>query len=505
MLASQKIALMNKSYQFALAAAALIGLAAAPGARAGEQRPGLQPCRLPGVEHQAWCGSIKRPLDPGQAQGVQIDVQFALLPALARNRKPDPVFYFAGGPGQSAMDLAGPVGRMLQRLGNRRDLVFIDQRGTGRSAPLRCADELPAQPLADSAGANAVVARMGACRKQLEKLPHGDLRHYATWMAVRDADAVRVALGVEVVNLIGGSYGTRAVLEYMRQFPGAVRRAVIDGVAPPDMVLPTSFSTDNQAALDAALDACEGDARCRGRYPTLRTDWKGLLAGLPKAVDVAHPVTGSIERVTFTRDSVLGMTRAPLYVPALAAALPLAITEAARGRFEPLLGLSVATAGNSRVGAIAEGMHFSVVCSEDGPQPGRTRGAPGPDYGDAFARLYARICADWPKGEVPGAFYEIPVARSATLVLSGGADPATPPRHAERVALALGGRARQVVVPQAGHGLLGIACLRDAVFRFVDAVDDDQALKVDADCARLMPRPPAFIPVSARPPLEAAK
>jgi pimeloyl-ACP methyl ester carboxylesterase len=209
--------------------------------------------------------------------------------------------------------------------------------------------------------------------------------------------------------------------------------------------------------------------------------------------------------VSFTRDSVLGLTRAPLYVPALAAALPLAITEAARGRFEPLLGLSVATTGNSRSGAIAEGMHFSVVCAEDLPLVGVARNQPGADYGDAFAQLYTRVCANWPQGEVPRAYYEIPAARSATLVLSGGADPATPPRHAERVVRALGDLARHVVVPQAGHGVMGIACLRDAVFRFIDAEADDGALKTEADCARVLPRPPAFVPVSAGAALEAAK
>jgi pimeloyl-ACP methyl ester carboxylesterase len=283
----------------------------------------------------------------------------------------------------------------------------------------------------------------------------------------------------------------------MRQFPSAVRRAVIDGVAPPDMALPASFSTDNQAALDAELVACESDARCSARYPALRADWQALLAGLPKVANVAHPVTGTVEKVSFTRDSVLGLTRAPLYVPALAAALPLAITEAARGRFEPLLGLSMATTGNSRAGAIAEGMHFSVVCAEDLSRPGPPKDAPGADYGDAFERLYSQVCADWPRGDVPFAFYSVPQARSATLVLSGGADPATPPRHAERVVDALGARARHVVVPQAGHGVLGLACLRDTVFRFIDAPGDDLALKVEADCARALPRPLAFIPVEA--------
>ncbi|MBE0548452.1 MAG: alpha/beta hydrolase, partial [Rubrivivax sp.] len=128
-------------------------LAVAPTAfpvQAAESRPGLAPCRLQGVEHEAWCGSVRRPLDPTAPQGAQIDVHFAVLPALARNRKPDPVFFFAGGPGQSAIEIAGSVARLLGRLSNRRDIVLIDQRGTGRSAPLVCDEPSPTQPLAEA-------------------------------------------------------------------------------------------------------------------------------------------------------------------------------------------------------------------------------------------------------------------------------------------------------------------------------------------------------------------
>ena len=489
-----------------LAAALALWLAAAPYARAADSRPGLAACRLPGVEHEAWCGVLKRPLDPAQPQGRQIDIHYALLPALARNRKPDPVFFFAGGPGQSAIELAGPISRMLARLSNRRDIVLIDQRGTGRSAPLRCEEDAPTAPLAQTADPALQVARMQACRRRLELLPQGaqgGLAHYATWVAMQDAEAVRAALGVAQVNLVGGSYGTRAALEYLRQFPQAVRRTVIDGVAPPDMVLPASFSTDNQAALDAELAACEGEPACRARHPTLRADWQVLLAGLPRSVQVQHPVTGAVERITVTRDMLLGLVRAPLYVPALTSALPEALAAAAQGRFEPLLGLASATSGNSP-GKIFEGMHFSVVCAEDLPRLAQATDRPGADFGDTFAAQYRQICADWPRTEVPPAFYRLPQAASAVLLLSGGADPVTPPRHAARVALALGPKARHVVVPQAGHGVMALGCMRDVLFRFIDAASDDEALKVEADCAGRMPRPGAFVPVTA-PAVEAVK
>jgi len=422
---------MKKMKLLGAVAATLFAAAATPWAEAAPFRHGLKTCRVQGVEYEAYCGKVSRPFDPNRSQGLQIDVEFVVVPALARNRLPDPVFFFAGGPGQSAINLAGPVSRMFSRLGYRRDMVFIDQRGTGRTAPLRCPDESPSRPLSETASTEGMIARLLECRAQLQKLPHGDLRQYTTLLAAKDIEAVRVALEADSINLIGGSYGTRVALEYMRQRPQAVRRAIIDGVAPPDMALPASFSGDNQAALDAALAACDAEPRCRARYPALRADWATLLASLPKVVAVTHPVTGVAERVNFSRDTVLSLARAPLYLPVMASALPMAISEAAHGRFEPLVGLSSAAAGDRR-GSLFEGMHFSVVCAEDWPRMAQAKEAAGADFGDTFAQIYGKVCADWPRGTVPKEFYDIPLAGSATLLLSGGADPVTPPRHAER-------------------------------------------------------------------------
>lgn len=493
---------MNKRF-FAIALAIAVATWAGS-SKAAESRPGLKPCRLQGLENDAWCGVLKRPLDPAKPQGTQIDIAFAVIPALARNRKPDPVVFFAGGPGQSAMDLAGPVSRMLARLSNRRDVVLIDQRGTGRSAPLLCEDTAPTAPLAEVLDNARQIEKLRACRIRLQALPHGDLRHYTTWVAMQDADAVRVALGAAKVDIVGGSYGTRAALEYLRQFPQAVRRAVIDGVAPPDMVLPASFSTDNQAALDAVFTACEAEPACRTRHPALRNEWHGLLDSLPREVNVTHPVTGASQRVRLTRDGLISLVRGPLYAPILASALPQAMADAAHGRFEGLVGLAGAL-GGGRAGRISEGMHFSVVCSEDFPRLDQAADVPGADFGSSFAAMYRDVCKDWPRGDVPPAFYTVPPAAMPVLLLSGGADPVTPPRHGERIAKALGAKARHVVVPQAGHGVMAIGCMRDALFRFIDVDSGDEALKVDASCAATMPRPPAFQPVTAPSGTEAGK
>jgi pimeloyl-ACP methyl ester carboxylesterase len=472
------------------------GLAAATPARA-DTLP--QPCRVPGVAQELRCGSVTRALDPARPDGTRIEVHYLLVPAMARRKLPDPVLMLAGGPGQSAIALAPSVLLLLGRLNNRRDLVFIDQRGTGRSAPLQC-DEPADEPITSQADPLRERTRMAACRQGLLALPHvqgaDGLRHYTTTVAMQDVDAVRRQLGAARWNVIGGSYGTRAALELQRQFPGTVRRMVLDGVAPPDMALPLSMSADTQAVLDALFAACAQTSDCQRAYPRLREDWATLLASLPREVSLVEPRSGRREQFRLGRDMLLNALRGPMYVPALAAALPRAITEAAAGRFEPLAGLNamIAPRPDRRPGqALATGMHFSVVCAEDLPRLAASPDQPGRDFGNASRRLYEDVCADWPRGEVPAAFYRINPSPAPVLLLSGGLDPVTPPRHGARVAAALGPLASHRVVPHAGHGVMPIGCVRDVIWRFIDADNNAGALAVDSRCVEAIPRPPAFI------------
>ena len=483
-------------------ARAAFALAVALPLHAAAQDP-TTPCRIPGLHHEVRCGSVTRPLDPARPAGPQLQVHYAVVPAMARRKLPDPVFLLAGGPGQSAISLAGSVMPLFQRLNNRRDIVFVDQRGTGRSAPLAC-DDVPAASLADEADPARQFARMAACRDRLaQRAPLtgvADLGFFTTPLAMQDLDAVRAQLGAARIDLVGASYGTRAALDYQRQFPQRVRRSVLDGVAPPDMVLPASFSTDGQRAFDALLASCEAERACAGAHPTLRGDWAALLAGLPREIQVADPLSGRPERLVLTRDMLLGAVRGTLYAPWIAAALPAALAEATQGRFGALVGLA-GLLNARRANGLAMGMHFSVICAEDVPRMAQATDPTGADFGRTLGELYQRVCAGWPRGPVPADFYTLPPAASPVLLLSGGLDPITPPRHAARVAQALGPKARALVAPNAGHGVMGLACTRDLIQRFIEADAEADALAVDAGCLAAVPRPPAFVPVQpgARP------
>ena len=479
------------------AAAALASLTAAAAVSTAASQ-GLVDCHVAGIRNSVLCGSLQRPLDPGRPDGTQISIRYVVVAAMARRKFPDPVFLLAGGPGQSAIAVAASTMPLFTRLNNRRDIVFVDQRGTGGSAPLLCADP-EHESLAEQADPDRQQRLALQCKSQLLKLPYirreSDLGLFTTSIAVQDLDAVRRELGAERIDLVGASYGTRVALEYQRQFPRAVRRSVIDGVAPPDMALPASFSMDNQAAFDALVAACAAEPACARAHPALRAHFTALLQSLPRPVRAAHPLSGRNEEFVLTREMLLGAVRSALYVPALAAALPAAIDAAAGGDVAGLIGLN-ATFTSRKAMRLATGMHLSVVCAEDVPRLRLSDDKPGADFGREFARFYERLCSTWPRGEVPAAFYTVAASAAPVLVLSGGIDPATPPRHGERVVRALGPMARHVVVAQAGHGVLGVGCVRDIVYRFIDASEDRDALVVDAGCVAAVPRPPAFQPVT---------
>ena len=200
---------------------------------------------------------------------------------MARRKFPDPVFLLAGGPGQSAIAVAASTMALFSRLNNRRDIVFVDQRGTGGSAPLVCPDA-EHESLAEQADPDRQYRLAVECKAQLLKLPYikseSDLGLFTTSIAVQDLDAVRRELGAERIDLVGASYGTRVALEYQRQFPKAVRRSVIDGVAPPDMALPASFSLDNQAALRCARRRLRRRAGVRARPSRPASALRGAAA-----------------------------------------------------------------------------------------------------------------------------------------------------------------------------------------------------------------------------------
>ena len=419
-----------------------------------------------------------------------IDVQYAVIPAIARNKQPDPIFVFAGGPGQAATRVARQVMPVLAELNARRDVILVDQRGTGRSNALEC--DTDEGSLASALEPEQQIAQLGPCLKSL----NADLRQYATWIAVRDIDAIRAQLGAERINVWGASYGTRVALEYLRQFPTRVRTAVLDGVAPPDMVLPISFAIDADAALKSLGDVCARDEQCRNRYPDFDQRVAQLLERAESGIDVRmpHPLTGAAESFRLDRRMLASMLRVPLYVPQLASLLPYALAEAASesANLTPLIALSAAISGGISEN-FAVGMHFAVICAEDGPRidAGGTASADATRFGSSFSELYQQACRLIPSRAVPPEFYSVAASTVPVLIFSGGLDPATPPRHGEAIAKKLG-NAKHIVAPNLGHGISAQGCAPMLVSRFVRQASFD---RVDAECLARIPAPTFFAPI----------
>ncbi len=458
----------------------------------------LEPCRLKQLPQTVMCGTLDRPLNPATPQGPQIGIRVAVLPAMARHKKSDPIFLLAGGPGQSAIELASGFQHLFGRFRQRRDLVLIDQRGTGQSAPLKCAKPKPAASLQDQMGLNAQRQYLEQCLRDLQSLPHGDLRFYTTSLAMQDLEAVRQALGYDSINLIGASYGTRAGLEYMRLYPSRVRRAVFDGVAPADMKLTETIGQDRHAALEALLNNCAQTPHCQTHYPQLRQDWQALLKMPTRTVLLPHPVTGRTEPLTVDPELLRQWTSTALYSPVTTSAWPLAITQARAGDYSALLALGLG-GGGPQSPDIAMGMHLAVVCTEDkpsSPQAHQPLTSISNDFSKDTQRFYQALCTQVPTLPVPPGFDILPASQSPTLLLSGANDPVTPPRHAQRVMKALGPLTHHVTVPHAAHGTLGLTCIHEAVFRFINTVDPNEARHhippIEA-CAAHWPRPRTFV------------
>jgi pimeloyl-ACP methyl ester carboxylesterase len=441
-------------------------------------------CRVPDFPQEVQCGQLQRPLNPAEPEGKKIAVHYVVLPSQDRNKLPDAVFLLAGGPGQSAINVAGFGQAVLSRLNRRRDLVFIDQRGTGRSAPLHCPELEDGSDVVDN---DSMLKMAQNCMKNLQALPYGDLQYFSTSIAVQDIEAVRQAQAYGPVNLVGASYGTRAALEYMRQYPKSVRRMVMDGVTPPDMRFP---SADAQAALDGVFADCARQAQCNQSYPELALRWKKLLSNPPASVSFIHPRLGNQMSVPMNRDGLLGLVHKTLYSAASTAALPYALTQAGQGNFAPLITLSNAL-NLSGPGGIAYGMHFSVWCAEAYAQAGKPV-ASKDDFETLMMGMYDKVCEKWPRAQVPAGFFTIPVSAAPVLLLSGGIDPVTPSRHGAAVAKALGEQARHLTVDHAGHGLLAHGCIRDVVYRYLNEKNDADAIKLDTSCVRQIPRPLAW-------------
>jgi pimeloyl-ACP methyl ester carboxylesterase len=447
-----------------LIAVAAIALAACGSEIAGKRTLDLAPCRLPNLAVSAQCGTIEVPEDRSKPGGRKIAIFAAVLPANTLSPAEDPLVILAGGPGQAASTLA-PFAARLAEVRRTRDVVLIDQRGTGRSSPLVCQ---AFKPRANEVFDTDPLPRAKACVEELQGMGV-DLAQYTTTAFIADLEDMREALGYARWNLWGGSYGTRVAQEYLRRHGGRVRAMILDGVAPPGLVIPLDVWRTREEALAAIVKACAASRACAAAHPdvagTLRSIGETLRDG--KEMDVVDPRTGSTMRARVTFDVVLSALQPLTYASETAILLPELIALAAAGDLAPLFAANpqASTRESDQVNAA---LHFSVTCAEDAPRITpelQRRTLDGLPTRDLALRTIA-VCDIWPRGSVPADFGQPVKSDVPALIFSGGMDPVTPPAYGKQVQDDLR-VSRHVVAPGYGHIVSFHACGPRLVAAFV--------------------------------------
>jgi pimeloyl-ACP methyl ester carboxylesterase len=417
---------------------------------------------------QARCGRLPVPENPAEPHGRLIELRVAVVPAISTRKRPDPLFILAGGPGMAATSFYASVAPVFARIHRDRDIVLVDQRGTGGSNALDC--ESSGEDLYQSTTAD-IVAETERCLKDLRA--HAHVRFYTTSLAVQDLDRVRAALGYDRIDLYGSSYGTIVAQQYIRRFPGRVRSVVLDGVVPPQAALGAASALDAQAALTGIFARCVREPACDARFGDPAASYRQVreaLSAHPVWVDLTDPTSGEPYRLQFTSDQLAMVLRLASYTPELAALLPLDLHEAgASGNFAPLAGQFLLI-DRLYGDAIAEGMNDTVVCSEDVPfyhvDPEERARLRETFLGTSQLDGLEAVCRIWPRGPVDPDFHQPLRSSVPALLLSGGNDPITPPRYA-----ALAGRgfthSLSLVIPGFGHGQLTDPCMAGVMAQFV--------------------------------------
>ncbi|HEY6305320.1 MAG TPA: alpha/beta fold hydrolase [Candidatus Angelobacter sp.] len=447
----------------------------------------LQPCQLEHVGGEARCGTYEVFEDRAAHSGRTIKLHVVVLKALGPAAASDPVFWLHGGPGAAATDMveAAQVG-LLGVARHDHDLVFVDQRGTGASNPLKCDLGDDPRDLQAFFGEMFPRDKVRECREKLEKI--ANLKLYTTPIAMDDLDEVRAALGYKKINLLGASYGSIAAEVYLRQHPEHVRSAFLIGVATPEIKQPLLFPRSAQHAMDLLFEDCAVDELCRKTFPGLEQEFSRVLDRFgngPVLMELVNPFTGKTEKVRVPRSSFVERLRLTMYNTGSQRLVPIIIHRAFLNDYLPWEEAALVSGPGSRV---ARGMYLTVTCSEGvafitaQDLANETRGT---YVGEARVKLHMEACKEWPKGDIPKSYIEPVKSDLPVLMISGEADGSSPPWYGEKAVKFLS-HGRQIKIRYYGHQMDG-PCVQHIFQQFL-AAGSNQGL--DTSCTETIHRPP---------------
>ena len=452
-------------------------------------------CYVEGVSDRLNCGFVTVPENPNKPDGKQIQVHYVVLPAVKNVNHEEALLAIAGGPGQSAIDNAAGFDAMLSKVRQQRDILLIDQRGTGRSNLLTC-DEGAQSPLSFDDDNADTLAETQKCLAKID----ADVTQYGSLNAIKDFEAVRQYLGYKKLHVYGISYGTRMAQLYMRLYPAHLATVTLDGIVPMQQsVLEIGASIDR--GFDLLFKDCQETTACHAQFPELKAEFDQVAASLAKAPvmeNVYDPVTGEKTMLTMTRGKFYGSIRMALYQANVRALVPHAIHQAAKHNFQPILGLYSLTIDNA---GMAMGMHASVVCGEDMHRitPAMREQAQHTFMGKTMLEGLEATCEVWKIPAVDDSFSEPISSDIPTLLLSGEIDPATPPSWGE-LAMEKLTNAKHFVAPYATHGVAYQSCANNLI---ADLVRSGSVKDLDGECLKKDVRRSFYLNASSVEPLDA--
>jgi len=445
-----------------------------------EQQFSYKNCHVDGVKAQVKCGKLQVPENYSKPDGEQISINFVVLPAIDNSDNKTPLMFLAGGPGQAAAELASGLRRVFNEVRKTRDLILVDQRGTGESHPLQCEDALE-QDIYSITPEEFSAQDIKDCLATFT----GDLSQYNSENAIRDFDAVREALGHQQINIYGGSYGTRAGLVYMRMFPQSLRSVVLDSVGPIEVPIGL-FGQSSARSFKLLLENCQKELSCKKAYPELEQEFNALITRLeqnPVEISIAHPRLGTQTKFVISKAKLLGTIRLQLYSVASRSLVPLVIHQAYLGNYMPLAGLVAQSEGGI---GIYLGLLFNITCNEDFPQISVTdfeQDASNSFGGDDSHFGFKMVCPLWPQYRPSEEFYQPVIADIPTLILSGNLDPVTPPSNGDYSAKTLPNN-HHIVVENAAHTVAMSTCASDIINEFLTSL---QPKNLDESCLEDVP------------------
>lgn len=440
----------------------------------------LENCHVDGIKQLIKCGKLEVPENYQKPDGSKITLNVAVLPAIDNSTYYPPMMFLAGGPGQGAASLAAVIKRGFKETNKTRDIIMVDQRGTGESATLECPSlEIP-DPYA-SLPEDIPLADVEKCIAELK----GDLSQFNSENAIRDFDAVRAALGHKTMNLYGGSYGTRAALVYMRMFPQNLESVVLDSVGPVEVPIGL-FGQSGARSFRFMLENCKNDQYCNAAYPNLRQEFDQVMVRLAEApvnLEIPHPRLGTKTTLKVSDAKFISYIRMMLYSPSTHAMIPLLINQTYQQNFAPLAGYIAATSEGMGVN---EAVLFNIVCNEDYPRVSEqdlAADAANDLDGEISQLAFKLVCPMWPKYQVSEDFYQPVVNDIPTLILSGKLDPVTPPSNGDYSDKTLKNSVH-IIDEHAAHIVNQSQCSSKII---ADFFKDPQPSQVDASCLKEQP------------------